>query len=227
VTKVWKQHLSTAVNRFLVDLSDADANWPVILWKTYKVDGVNPSEELSNVLHQNVMSNMKPVQFESEYLDENEKEDSVALRKILSALCFTKVDDDESSKTGDIYKKSGEFYINIRPMCDCVERDGKSSEIYLLKCSCVTNLEKCFNKDCGNFEERSNEVIIGPICGLKENKFFYSVNFKNLKIVDSKTYEGKRLGRILPPYLTHIAERYALYIQRQGLPRTPSKAVLG
>lgn len=37
--------------------------------------------------------------------------------------------------------------------------------------------------------------------------------------------KNKRPGRLLHPYLTRIQQRYALYLQRQGLPRIPDGAV--
>ena len=34
-----------------------------------------------------------------------------------------------------------------------------------------------------------------------------------------------RVGRIIHPYITKIQQRYALYLQRQGLPRIPEEAL--
>ena len=55
------------------------------------------------------------------------------------------------------------------------------------------------------------------------------------KLVDVRVLENwvhgnaavrsKRVGRLLHPYLTRVQQRYALYTQRQALPRVPPSAV--
>jgi len=55
----------------------------------------------------------------------------------------------------------------------------------------------------------------------------YNFKFKDLTINKWSAIKDKRVGRLLPPYITRIQQRYALYLQRQGLPRTPKQAILG
>jgi hypothetical protein len=33
-----------------------------------------------------------------------------------------------------------------------------------------------------------------------------------------------RIGRLLPPFITKLVQKYALYMQRQALPRIPEEA---
>jgi hypothetical protein len=35
--------------------------------------------------------------------------------------------------------------------------------------------------------------------------------------------KDKRIGRLLPPYITRIQQLFGLYFQRIGLPRTPDE----
>ena len=49
--------------------------------------------------------------------------------------------------------------------------------------------------------------------------------FKNLELKEFSELKDNRIGRLLPPYITLIQQRYALYLQRQGLPRIPEEAV--
>jgi hypothetical protein len=55
----------------------------------------------------------------------------------------------------------------------------------------------------------------------------YRYEFKNLTIKKWSEIKSSRIGRLLPPHITRIQQRYALYMQRQGLPRTPEKAIIG
>ena len=37
--------------------------------------------------------------------------------------------------------------------------------------------------------------------------------------------KDNRIGRLLPPYITRVQQKYAHYLQRQGLPRIPKQAI--
>ena len=52
----------------------------------------------------------------------------------------------------------------------------------------------------------------------------FSVKFKDMKIMKVKNIEkdARRVGRLLPPFLTRVQQRYAAYLQRPGLPRIPA-----
>lgn len=41
----------------------------------------------------------------------------------------------------------------------------------------------------------------------------------------NSTWRGYRVGRLLPPFLTRLLERYAAYSHRPGIPRVPSALV--
>lgn len=56
-----------------------------------------------------------------------------------------------------------------------------------------------------------------------ETKVRYYLNIRAL--CDLMRDESLRIGRLLPPYITRIQQRYSLYMQRQGLPRIPNDAI--
>lgn len=49
--------------------------------------------------------------------------------------------------------------------------------------------------------------------------------FKNLNIMKLKQLKtekkARRIGRVLPPYITELRSKYTSYLNRQGLPRIP------
>ena len=73
-----------------------------------------------------------------------------------------------------------------------------------------------------NFSLQNNEAILGPLI----DNYFYRFKFKEIKIKLYDEVKESKKGRILQPFIRHITERYALYIQRQALPRIPNQAVL-
>ena len=126
--------------------------------------------------------------------------------------------------TGDIFEKTGEIYINIRPCCDFIPRKEQDSidsvDLYLLKGERMKNLEKIgkfFSPKHGHFFEHDNNAMFYPICG----KSLITFNFKNLIIKSCGEIKQYRKGRLLHPFITKLQMKYASYLLRQGLPRLP------
>jgi len=114
--------------------------------------------------------------------------------------------------------------LNIRAQCDLVH--SSNPELYCLRGRIVD--EGKINQDDGlhfregEFIEKINHAIVPCIDNGKIIEFL----FRDLKPKEWKNIKDKRIGRLLPPYITRIQQRYALYLQRQGLPRIPEIAVL-
>ena len=184
VIQKWNISYSQAINSMALDMMTVSAYWPNILWKCYTVDGVNPSEEITSVINQNVLSRIQPVEFDKQILGEEKECTHDVLKNVLGKHCFMEEDKlDESTSVGDIFKKGGKYYLNIRPACDCVGRDNKEIEIYLLrgdkiKAGKIKDRYSCKN---GNFTEQSNTAIVGPV-----NELFIEFRFNDLQIVPYK-----------------------------------------
>lgn len=223
VTQKWKTAYLEAINGMALDMREASPFWPNLLWTCYKNDGVNPSEEISSLINQNALSRIQPVEFDEGILSIKKTCDEHLLKNLLERQCFMRNEYlGDLSSTGDIYKWHQEYFLNIRPSCDCVGRDGKN-KIYLIKGDKVKDKEiqnGLFNEKYGNFNEQSNFVIVGPICG-----FFIRFKFKDFLIEDYDKKKEKRIGRLLPPFITRVTQKYGLYIHRQGLPRLPKEVI--
>ena len=223
VTQKWKTAYLEAINGMALDMREASPFWPNLLWACYKRDGVNPSEEISSLINQNTLSRIQPVEFDEGILSVEKTCDEHLLKNLLERQCFMRNEYlGDLSSTGDIYKWHQEYFLNIRPSCDCVGRDGKN-KIYLIKGDKVKDKEiqnGLFNEKYGNFNEQSNFVIVGPICG-----FFIRFKFKDFLIEDYDRKKEKRIGRLLPPFITRVTQKYGLYIHRQGLPRLPKEVL--
>ena len=75
----------------------------------------------------------------------------------------------------------------------------------------------------GQIVERIAECIIFAVCEGRSVRF----DFKKLRVEKFKELKQHRVGRVLHPYLTRLQQRYALFLQRQGLPRIPEGALPG
>ena len=149
----------------------------------------------------------------------------------------------------EIYKDSKKeklkFFINIRPDCDII-RDKDSvkkgqkklksdnpdynPELYCLECELIKNIELHNN---GAIIERNDSSIIpfvydGKILKVRFDKihiFKWKQSLMKKGETNKRIFKEARVGRVLPPYITAIQQKYAFYLQRQGLPAIPRKAI--
>lgn len=77
-----------------------------------------------------------------------------------------------------------------------------------------------YNPKYGLIPEQENEAVVFPVYDGK------ALCFKFRKLYTQKWQElkGKRVGRLLPPFLTRLQQRYSSYLQRPGLSRLPNAA---
>lgn len=232
VLKEWEKEYHKAKNCLFHDFYNLGPSWPSVLWKNYDDDGVNPSSELGEVITRNIHTRMAPFAFDGGILNKRWRGVGVdEVRKVLEGERCISEDklSPNSISTGDVFKIGDKIMINIRPDCDCIpDRNQPGAPIdevklYLLKGSKLTgpNLKKSYVKEYGHFFEQDSQSIIFSITNGKS----YDLRFKDLTIDTWANLKDKRIGRLLPPYITRIQQRYALYLQRQGLPRTPPNAV--
>ena len=156
------------------------------------------------------------------------------IRKLIEGERFITNIDNKTISTGDVFKEEYQnegvtnfrYYLNIRPQCDLV-RDSNLDKVGLYCLKGRVFDENKINKkggvpfNEGQFIEKINHAIIPFIDDNKIVEFL----FRDLKVMKFGVLKDKRIGRLLPPYITRIQQRYALYLTRQGLPRIPKEAI--
>ena len=221
VAKAWENAFNKAKNQFFAELANNTSHWPKALFKAAADDSTDPGEEITQAISQNVISRMQPIVIDQEQIDKDtmtpSKEEVLGIMKGQFFLDNAS----EASMVGDFYKKGGKYYMNIRPTCDCVSRDGNSDCVYLLNCARLKDNQVIEAFENGHFKETIGCAVVGP---LYENAV-YRIYFKELKRDDYSQWKEKKVGRILPPIINHITERYSLYVQRQALPRIPKDII--
>lgn len=229
VLKIWEGEYQEAKDKLFNDFFNISPYWPQILWKTFTDDGVNKSFALGEIITRNIYTRMSPFEFPDEILKKpGRKITKEEMRKVLEGERFVTKDDlhGDLIEPGDVFRKSsGKIYLNIRPACDTTIRDDRDSiMLYVLTGTKLSpqKEKEVYNNKYGEFNEQHNQAIVLSIQGKT-----YDFRFKDLKLIEWNDLKEKLIGRLLPPYITRIQQRYALYLQRQGLPRTPEIAVLG
>ena len=235
--KAWEKEYGKAKNLLFLDFYNMNHSWPTILWNNFKDDSVNMSKELGEVISRNLHTRMTPFSFNEDYLMKDDLDaDKDEIRKVIEGERFIdkKRLHDDSIVAGDVFtRKHSEkkLYLNIRPDCDCIP-DRSNSEatqddvkLYFIKGNILSQSDEkeIYIEKYGNFTEREYESFVFSM----RNGKSYIFNFKDIITAYWKDYKDKRIGRLLPPYITRIQQCYAFYLQRQGLPRTPEIAVTG
>ena len=167
---------------------------------------------------------------ESENLDSVPKDD---IRKVLEGMKFIKNENlnENEVHTGDIFKEENEtgnfkYLINVRPQCDITR--NSNPELYCLEGKIIDetkinkeDIEDPYSFKQGHFYEKINNVFV---IGIDEGKII-EFKFRNIKIKKYNSIKSIRIGRLLPPYITRIQQKYTLYLQREGVPRIPKEAI--
>jgi hypothetical protein len=233
--KSWEQAYQTAKNQLFVDFFNASPLWPALFWKNFQDNGVPPSDELIRLLSSNLLSRMVPIKVDMSpfmtsidaMIQADRARYQTTLLDVLQGERFVLSErlHDESIAPGDVFKIGSDYFLNIRPECDCVLRDGACDlELYLLKgekLGPAATVKKGGSSFAGRLTERNDEALVFAM--YKRSTFSF-----DLKTLHKKSWaeiRKDRIGRLLPPFLTHIQQRYSSYLMRPGLPKIPVEAM--
>jgi hypothetical protein len=230
VLKEWEIKYQSSKTKLFRDFQEFSPHWPRIMWQNFEKDGTNSSIELGSILSKNLHTRMSPYQFKSEIINSQFTEiDRDELLKVIEGERFLSSDNLHSDdiSTGDLFKVSKYYYLNIRPACDLIPREAGESiddvELYLVRGTKLTSptTATMFSPTDGKFRESDCNIIIFPL----NNGQAIDFRFKKFEIKKWKDCKSNRIGRILPPHITRAQQRFSLYLQREGLPRTPNEAI--
>lgn len=236
--KEWDNAYQKAKSELFVDFQNVSSTWANLLWKNFKDDDedfstpASISFELFDVLMKNITNRINVPKLNESILGikaTNEKEFASIIEKtkFIDNFLLNK----DSPNTGDIFfcKDEKAYFINIRPQCDILRVEDP--ELYCLRGIELNltpakkhsykdnNTAKPYDFYKGEFIEQKNNCIVSFVCNEKILEF----RFKDLEILHWNEIKDKRVGKLLPPFITHIRQKYATYIEREGLPRIPDE----
>jgi hypothetical protein len=235
----WKNSITMAETELYWDFFKLAPIWPSVIAKAFDYDGTDKNFEFGSFLNKNLMSRFDLLDLDSEIILKNFEDVTRAeIRKVLEGERFYSRKLPDKPRFGDLFKEENEndkgdkvntYLLNIRPDCDIVRVSNPN--LYMLKGRVVDEnrinavdekgipLHDAIFFQNGNFIEKANSTYILPIDGGKMIEF----RFNELKTPTWKEKKDKRIGSILPPYITMISQRYSYYLQRQGLPGKPNE----
>lgn len=231
VLKEWERANREAKKEMLWSLTEAHPSWPKILMDTIKKDGGDQQIELIEMLQNNLNYRVIYPSLDTNIIKQQNTEGVTKeeLRKILECERFIpKKSLPDHPFAGDIYVINEKYYLNIRPDCDIIRDAAKDNkDMYLLEGEIADETKinsedkDCITFDSGEFIEKKNCCYIAFVQG---NILQFSL--RELSIMQWNNIKNNRIGRLLPPYITRVQQKYAHYLQRQGLPSIPKQAII-
>ena len=232
VLKRWDRLFRAARRALFSAMYTGSPDWPRVFWRSYEEDDVDPGLALTEMINDSLRGRMQANAFDGglpgSTASTSQEVPKEQLRDLIAATCFVADEHlrDDELRCGDLFKREGKYLLNIRPDCDCIVRGNGNVDDVELYCIEGTGLKdrklkEKYNKNLGNFMERITDAIVFSVVDGKSIWFA----FRKLRVVKYAVLKDQRVGRLLHPYLTRIQQRYALFLQRQGLPRIPAEAV--
>lgn len=252
--KAWEQAFYESKRSLFSSMYKKSPDWPKVFWKSYSDDDVDPSSSMTNLVNYILLGRIRTDIFEKQILDSGSPsvsgEDIKSLMEEASFIRNERLHQNET-RSGDVFALPGKkrylinirpdcdegfldvdeddpqkhYLINIRPDCDCIPRqEGQTIdnvELYCIEGKRMSNNEIGKSYEKGRFVEKIWESISFSLYEGKTIRFDFR-KFRTQKFSEVKEH---RIGRLIHPYITRMQQRYALYLQRQGLPRVPEEAI--
>lgn len=235
VLKTWKAANSKAEKSIFLELEKKSSCWPSILWKTYEHEfdpsqatAVNKSHELVGVLNAMLVNRaFLECSFEEKYvLNNSTKSDVMALKSVLEIeryISFSSAQNVVPLAPGDIFKENERYYINLRAQCDTLRIQSPMAILIpgdVVDQTSIDSDEDGVRYRQGQLFAKETEVVIPYIDNGKIIRFqMRGVRTKTV----SSSYINKRIGRLLPPFVTKFQQQFASYIIREGIPSLPAE----
>lgn len=226
--KMWDAAFYEAKNSSFWHLFNRSPIWPKILWKTFSEDLINEDSNMIDAVYRLIKARMPLVEFDRSLIglvDEASLNISEIKEVIQGIMYLDKEKIPENDlQPGDIFKIGGDYYLNVRPVCDTVlGRTGCDREFYAIKGNKISNpaLKKRYDKKLTLIIEQENEIILYGV----ESKDFVMFSLKKIEKLNYDDKRERRIARLLPPYVNHVQQKYSHYVSRVGLPRLPVEII--
>lgn len=226
---IWSNEVEAAANRLFLDMEKLAPDWPIYVWKNAQDDSIDPSFELASVLSANLLHRINPLSFDVTPINESsESLTKQAMRRVLQGRTAIPGERLYSSmvQPGDLFSGANEdeLWLNVTPACHTVLNRPKSPGqeaqpdeviLHLVKGTRNPNppTRAAFNKL--RQLDGPNGVVIHAL--LSDSPFAF--NFKEPQILTWGALKEKRVGRLLPPYITLVQQRHSAFLMNEGLPR--------
>ncbi len=143
VLKEWENTISETKNRMFLEMYNYSPNWVKIIWDMLKADSIDYHLAFGEFVTRNLVNRIGEYLYDETLLDAEKEISPTELAKVVQGERYIEYDSfPAQAYTGDIFKKSGKYYLNIRAQCDLarVTQEGEYDPIlYCIKGDKLTN----------------------------------------------------------------------------------------
>jgi len=221
LTKYWINEWLSKNTAVFWDLYQLNPYWPTLFYRSFETEE-DPILALRDTLFQLVfseidVSGIDPSRINKELGDADKELELRSLKNLYKRLVYIDRDIDKDVRPGDIFKKDGSYYLNIRPECDTTRR-ASNPKIYLLKGDVKIAEDVNYDSSFGIID-KENQITMLLLDG---NDFvvFDKRKFSVEKYSDWKDYKKYRVNH---PFITRIRQSYSSYLGRFGVPSYPTQ----
>lgn len=222
--KCWTNEWLTKNTMVFWDLYKLYPNWPALFYQAFEKEE-DPILALRDTLFQLVFSEIDVSQVEPSFLTTGAEETDEAtgnepLKELYRRLVYLDKDIDKDIRPGDIFKKDGHYYLNIRPECDTTRRTT-NPKVYLLKGDVRAPQivkDNSYDPDYG-IVDRDTEITMP----LLDGNPFVVFKKRNLSIKEYSEMKEYKIFRVSSPFITKWRQSYSSYLGRFGVPSYPEQ----
>jgi hypothetical protein len=226
LSKAWSNEWNIKNISVFWDLYELNPNWPTLFYQTFEKDGEDPVLALKETIFQLILSEISVSAIDPSLLnitseDIGKATENESLKKLYQRLVFLKKDIEKDIRPGDVFKKEGKYYLNIRPECDTTKRAGSNPDIYLLEgeVRAPQLVKKSSYKPPFGIIDKENEVTMP----LLDGNAFVVFNKRKLLVKKYSEWKSLKICRVNSPFITHIRQSYSSYVGRFGVPSYPKQ----
>ncbi|WP_413853890.1 hypothetical protein [Candidatus Ruminimicrobium bovinum] len=167
IVKEWDKIAVRNRNKMFLELYNCKADWVSILWKVLSDDtsSLNTHNDLGDFITKNFYNRFHSYKFDENYI--SIQKNSKNIKEIFTILKhdafieYTENNKPDIPYTGDIFKKNGEYFLNLRAQCDISRKDTSGSfnpNLYCIKGKAVSD-EKVI-KNYINLKKENDQLKI-------------------------------------------------------------------
>lgn len=143
VLKELENVISEAKNNLFLEMYGYSPNWVKIIWDMLKDDSIDHTHEFGEFVTRNLINRISEYNFDEELLNAEKTISPAELSKVVEGERYIEYNNQPAQAyTGDLFKKGGKYYLNIRAQCD-LARTGTGTEydpvLYCIKGEKLTN----------------------------------------------------------------------------------------
>lgn len=132
--KEWDSVFQTTKNSMFREWYQYAPQWVSVIWNMLKADSCEVQDEFGEFLTRNIVNRIQAFHFEEALFAMEGKSDVEELRKVIERERYIEYSENtpEQAYTGDLFKDSKSYYLNIRAQCDLSRKDD-TVNLYLIK----------------------------------------------------------------------------------------------